>query len=72
MTAADERLADFIKQRSGGIDQVHYVAQIDGQLVIPDTLVLRNHQNASGGQVQVFQMEDLENTESLEQATTYK
>lgn len=72
MTAADERLSDFIRQRSGVSDQVHYVAQIDGELVIPDGLVLRNHQGASGGQVQVFQMEDLENTQSLEEATTDK
>jgi len=70
MTPADERLADFIKQRTGGSDQVQYVGQIDGELVIPDASVLRSHQDAYGGLVQVFQMEELENSQSLEQATT--
>jgi len=68
MTAADERLADFIKQRTSDSDQVHYVAEIDGELVIPDAIALKNHESASGGQVLVFQMGNLENPQSLEQS----
>jgi len=70
LTSVDERLADFINQRTNGSDQVHYVGQIDGELLIPDAQVLQSHQGASGGQVLVFQMENLENTQSLEQSPT--
>jgi hypothetical protein len=70
MTAADERLSDFIRERGGIADQVHYVAEIEGELVIPDALVMENHQSASGGRVQIFQMEDLENAKRLEQPAT--
>jgi len=72
ITQADERLADFIRQRTSGSDQVHFVVEVDGELVIPDARALKNHESAAGGQVLVFQMDNLENPQSLEQSTSDK
>jgi hypothetical protein len=57
----DERLEDFIKNRVTTSDQVFYVGQKDGELVIPDATVMQAHSTALSGEVNVFRMEDLEN-----------
>jgi hypothetical protein len=57
----DERLEDFIKNRVTNADQVFYVGQRDGELVIPDAKVMQAHSTALSGVVNVFRMEDLEN-----------
>ena len=60
-TPVDERLEDFIKNRVTNADQVFYVGQRDGELVIPDAKVMQAHSTALSGVVNVFRMEDLEN-----------
>ena len=57
----DERLEDFIRNRAADSHQVFYVAQRDGELVIPDAKVMEQHSTAISGEVNVFRMEDLEN-----------
>lgn len=61
MTSQDSRLADFIKYRTAGSDQVQYVGMRDGELFIPDAQVLARHQGLAEGEVQVFSMIDLKN-----------
>jgi len=60
-TPADQRLADFIRYRTTESDQVHYVAESDGELVIPDAQIIRAHQGLAEGEVQVYAMPLLEN-----------
>ena len=65
-TAADQRLADFIKYRTGESDQIHYVGESDGELVIPDAQIISAHQGLAEGEVQVYAMPLLENAQRLE------
>jgi hypothetical protein len=70
MTDKDCRLADFVQYRAGTNDQVHFVGISNGSLVMPSTQVLNDHVGLADGEVQVFAMKDLENTQSLEEAST--
>ena len=70
MTDADYRLADFIKYRTLGNDEIHYVGESNGELVIPDAQVIRSHQGLAEGEVQVYTMQDLQNSKSLENSST--
>ena len=70
MSDRDCRLADFIQYRTAGGDQVHLVGLSNGQLITPDEQVLRNHRGIAEGEVQVFSMKDLENSQSLEDASS--
>jgi hypothetical protein len=70
MTDADYRLADFIKYRTLGNDQIHYVGENNGELVIPDAQVIRSHQGLAEGEVQVYTMRGLQNPKSLENSST--
>jgi hypothetical protein len=70
MTEADYRLEDFIKYRTQGSDQIHYVGDSNGELVIPDAQVISSHQGLAEGEVQVYTMTDLQNLKSLENAST--
>jgi hypothetical protein len=70
MTAEDNRLADFIKYRTTGNDQVHFVGMRDGEVIIPDAQVLTDHQGLADGEVQVFSMNDLKDSQSLEKSST--
>jgi hypothetical protein len=65
-TAADQRLADFIRYRTGESDQIHYVGESDGELVIPDAQTISAHQGLAEGEVQVYAMPLLENAQRLE------
>jgi hypothetical protein len=69
MSDRDCRLADFIQYRAAGGDQVHLVGVSNGQLVTPDEQVLINHRGIAEGEVQVFSMKDLEDSQSLEDAS---
>lgn len=66
VTVADHRLSDFIKYRITGNDEVHFVGESDGELVIPDAQVLKAHQGLPEGEVQVYSIQNLENSKSLE------
>jgi len=70
MTDADYRLADFIKYRTLGNDQIHYVGENNGELVIPDAQVIRSHQSLAEGEVQVYTMRGLQNPKSFENSST--
>jgi len=70
MTDADYRLADFIKYRTIGNDQIHYVGENNGELVIPDAQVIRSHQSLAEGEVQVYTMRGLQNPKSFENSST--
>jgi hypothetical protein len=70
MTDADYRLADFIKYRTLGNDQIHYVGENNGELVIPDAQVIRSHQGLAEGEVQVYTMRGLQNPKSFENSPT--
>ena len=70
MTDADYRLADFIKYRTLGNDQIHYVGENNGELVIPDAQVIRSHQGLAEGEVQVYTMRGLQNPKSFENSST--
>ena len=70
LTQADSRLIDFVNHRVGGSDQIHYVGMRDGELIIPDASVIESHRGVPDGEVQVFSMGDLQNTQSLENAAT--
>ena len=72
VTDKDCRLADFIQYRSGGSDQVHLVGVSNGQLITPDAKVLNDHLGLADGEVQVFSMKDLENSQGLEDASSNK
>lgn len=61
LSEADNRLSDFVKHRVSERDQVHYVGQRDGELVIPDAEILKSHEGLSDGEVQIYSMQDLEN-----------
>ena len=63
VTEKDCRLADFIQYRTGGSDQVHIVGVSNGNLITPTEQVLNNHRGISDGEVQVFSMKDLENSQ---------
>jgi len=60
-TPSDQRLADFIRYRTGETDQIHYVAESDGELVIPDAQIISALQGLPEGEVQVFAMPNLKN-----------
>jgi len=68
-TDADHRLADFIRYRTDVNDQVYFVGQSDGELVIPDAAVIRAHQGLAEGEVQVYSMQDLQNSKRLENSS---
>lgn len=71
-TPEDNRLADFIKYRTIGKDQIHFVGMRDGEVIIPDAQVLTDHQGLADGEVQVFSMNDLKDSQSLEKSSTNK
>lgn len=58
----DERLEDFIRNRVTDSSQIYYVAESEGELVIPDGKARQLHSDVTGGEVNVFRMEDLENS----------
>ena len=66
----DVRLSDFVHQQTQLGDQILYVGNKDGQLVIPDAHVLEGHLLAPEGKVTIFQMSDLENSKDLEKSST--
>lgn len=68
----DERLEDFIRNRVTNSDQVFYVGQRDGELVIPDAKAMQAHSTALSGEVNVFRMDDLENLQRFEESATDK
>lgn len=70
MTPGDNRLVDFIRHRTAGNDQIHFVGMRDGEVVIPDAQVLTNHQGLADGEVQVFSMNDLKDSQSFEKSST--
>jgi hypothetical protein len=57
----DHRLEDFINNRVNPSDQVFYVGQKDGELVIPDAKAMQPHSTAISGEVSVYRMLNLEN-----------
>jgi hypothetical protein len=63
---ADLRLADFVRFRTEEKDQVHFVGECDGELVIPEPRVISAHQELPEGEVQIYSMPLLENSESFE------
>ena len=63
---ADHRLSDFIKYRLNEEDQVHFVGEVDGELVIPNSQTITAHFGLPEGQVQIYTMQDLENAKSFE------
>ena len=65
-TGADYRLSDFIKTRIGANDQVYFVGEAHGELVIPEQTVIKEHANLPEGQVNVFRMGALEKSQGLE------
>jgi hypothetical protein len=69
LTPADHRLADFVNHRIGGSGQAIFVGMRDGDLIIPDAEVIQSHSNLPEGQVQVFLMEDLKDSKSLEDSS---
>jgi len=70
LTDKDCRLADFVQFRAGASGQVHFVGMSNGSLVTPSAQVLNDHIGLADGEVQVFSMKDLENTQSLEDASS--
>jgi hypothetical protein len=70
ITEKDCRLSDFIQYRTGGSDQVHIVGVSNGALLTPSEQVLNNHRGLADGEVQVFSMKDLENSQRLEDSST--
>jgi len=72
LTDKDCRLADFVQYRAGANAQVHFVGISNGTLVTPSTQVLNDHIGLADGEVQVFSMKDLENSQSLENAASDK
>ena len=72
LTDKDCRLADFVQYRAGANAQVHFVGISNGTLVTPSSQVLNDHIGLADGEVQVFSMKDLENSQSLEDAASNK
>lgn len=72
ITEQDCRLGDFIQYRTSGSSQVHFVGMSKGALVTPNTQVLNDHLGLAEGEVQVFSMNELQNPQSLEDASTYE
>jgi hypothetical protein len=70
LTPADDRLADFVNNRIGGSGQAIYVGMRTGELILPDAQIIQSHANLPEGQVQVFLMDGLKDSKSLEDAST--
>jgi hypothetical protein len=49
---------------------VHLVGMRDGEVIIPDAQVFTDHQGLADGEVQVFSMNDLKDSQSLEKSST--